>query len=185
MQFGSLNRFNLLTNPRKVEAYRSAGFTYVYTAIEQFDDSALKSMDKSQKEKTIKDSMSVLDNSGFDVGVSLLYGLPYETEETIEKTLDFTARWVDKGTIKIVSESVLSYHPGTLAGSGLTGGFHRTPPNSGYPFNRFEEGQWYHPEHVNAKYLEEILEISEKRFGRVMVRNKHSWHSVNGEVLVK
>ncbi len=183
MKFGSLNRFNLLTNPAKVEAYRNAGFSYVYAAIEQFDDSALKSMNKSQKEKTIKDSMLVLNNLGFNVGVSLLYGLPYETEDTIRKTLDFTAEWVDRGLIKLVSESVLSYHPGTLAGSSLTGDFHRTPPNKGHPFNRFEEGQWYHPEHVNADYLDEILDISQKRFGKVMVRNKHSWHSENGRIL--
>jgi radical SAM superfamily enzyme YgiQ (UPF0313 family) len=145
MAFGCLNRFNHLHNQEVVGAYRDAGFVYVYCAIEQFNDNSLKQMDKHQHEKQIEESMKLLSKAGLKVGVSLLWGLPHETEASIKKTLDFTEAWVNEGTIKLVSESVLSFHPGTAAGRGkVREGFHRVPPNLGFPFNEFEEGQWYH-----------------------------------------
>ena len=181
--FGSLNRFNHLKNSELVNLYRKAGFNYLYCSIEQFDDMALQNMTKDQKVKQIESSIKLLKQHDFHLGVSLLYGLPYETEKSIRTTLDFTKQWVDTGTIILVSESVLSYHPGTPAGQGKNLEFNRTPPNQGYPFNRFEEGQWYHPEHVNQKYLETILKLSQDKFEKVMVRNRHSWYAQQGYTL--
>jgi len=177
--YGCLNRFDHLTRPDLVEAYHNAGFKYVYCAIEQFSDGALGRMKKGESTLQMQQAMRLLANSGFLVGVSLLYGLEYETEESIAATLDFVERWVQEGTIKLVSESVLSYHPGTPGGRGKAGRFDRVPPNRGFPFDRFEEGQWYHPAHVTPKYLEAILMSSEKRFADVMVRNRHSWYARN------
>lgn len=182
--FGCLNRFNHLHRPDVVQAYVDAGVEYIYAAIEQFSNDALKQMGKNQGEAEIERSLGLLRDAGMKVGVSLLYGLPYETEESIGRTLDFTQKWVQEGTIKLVSESVLSYHPGTLAGSGkVVDGFHRAPPHIGRPWNRFEEGQWYHPDHVTANYLDKILGESEKRFSEVMVRNRHSWYARENKVV--
>ena len=183
MTFGSLNRFNHLTNQKIVEEYRKAGFKYVYCAIEQFDDNALKEMKKAQKVKQIAQSMEVLSQNGFIVGVSLLYGLPYESEDTITATLDFTQEWVERGVIRLISESLLSYHLATPIGKNKHLNFNRTPPNLGFPFNRFEEGQWYHSNHVTAPYLEKILEKSEARFKNQMIRNRHSWYAQQGYVI--
>lgn len=183
MTFWSLNRFNHLKSPEVVQVYVDAGFTYVYCAIEQFDDPALRSMTKGQRTSDIELAMQQLHNHGLKVGVSLLYGLPYETIDSIRATLDFTGKWTDNGTIVLVSESVLSYHPGTPAGRGSYLDFNRTPPHIGYPYDQFEEGQWYHPEHVTPQYLEKILKMSEDRFGRVMVRHRHSWHADQGHLL--
>lgn len=175
MRFGSLNRFNLFANQGIAEEYRKAGFEYVYCAIEQFDDDALRGMTKKQNTGHIGRGMQNLASVGFSIGVSLLYGLPYETERSINATLDFTKQWVDCGAVKLVSESVLSYHPGTPEGRGKKLDFNRTPPNLGHPWNRFEEGQWYHPQHVTAAYLEKIFAASEQRFSQALVRNRHSW----------
>jgi hypothetical protein len=90
---------------------------------------------------------------------------------------------VDKGTIVLVSESILSFHPGTGIGKHIRLDFNRTPPNIGYPYNKFEEGQWYHPKHVNQAYLEKILQLSEERFKEVMVRNRHSWYANQGYIV--
>ncbi len=185
MVFGSLNRFNNLVTPKIVEAYRKAGFAYVYCSIEQFDDSALKFMEKNQDIKTISKSMDLLSKNDFVVGTSLLYGLSYESPKSIENTLNFTEKYVKNGTIKLVSESILSYHPGTPAGKNINRRFNRTPPNKGFPFDRFEEGQWYHSPHVNPKYLEKILKMSEERFGDVMVRNRHSWYAQKGYLVTE
>ncbi len=183
MVFGSLNRFNHLDRQETVGAYKDAGFAYLYCAIEQFDDRALAKMRKGQGTKKIAESMKLLSKNQFTVGVSLLYGLPYETGNSIKATLDFTEEWVNKGTVRLVSESVLSFHPATPAGKSLRQGFNRTPPNQGFPFNRFEEGQWYHPEHVTAEYLEKILKMSEEKFSKAMVRNRHSWYAAQGLIV--
>jgi radical SAM superfamily enzyme YgiQ (UPF0313 family) len=179
LTYGCLNRFDHLTRPDLVEAYHNAGFKYVYCAIEQFSDGALMRMKKGESTLQMQQAMELLADSGFLVGVSLLYGLECETEESIAATLDFVERWVQDGTIKLVSESVLSYHPGTPGGRGKAGRFDQVPPNRGFPFDRFEEGQWYHPAHVTPNYLKAILMSSEKRFGDVMVRNRHSWYARN------
>jgi len=175
MKFGSLNRFNHMVNRRTVDRYREAGFVYVYCAIEQFDDDTLRTMGKSQTNVQIGQGMQNLYDAGISVGVSLLYGFPYETQASINATLDFTAEWVDRGVIKLVSESVLSHHPGTPEGRQHAGIFNRTPPHVGRPWNGFEEGQWYHPAHVTAEYLEKILATSEQRFLQALARNRHSW----------
>jgi radical SAM superfamily enzyme YgiQ (UPF0313 family) len=175
MKFGSLNRFNHLTNPKLVEEFREAGFVYFYCAIELYDDEALRRMMKFQTTSHIIRGMRNLADFGFTLGVSLLYGLPYETEESIQATLDFTEEWVERGVIKLVSESVLSFHPGTPEGRDKNYSFDRTPPNLGYPWNRFEEGQWYHSAHVTPQYLEKILIASQERFSYALVRNRHSW----------
>ena len=183
MKFGSLNRFNHLQTSRAIQPYVDAGFDYVYCAIEQFDDSALREMSKGQQKAQIERSMEQLNQHSLKVGVSLLYGFPFETEDSIRATLDFTQRWSQNGTIVLVSESALSYHPGTPTGRGQSLNFNRTPPNIGHPFNRFEEGQWYHPDHVTAQYLDNILKMSETRFKDVMVRYRHSWHADHGYLL--
>ena len=182
MVFGCLNRFNHLTKPEVVRAYREAGFRYVYCAVEQFDDQSLRSVGKAQTTRTIQRAMEVLGENGIEVGVSLLYGLPGESKRSIGATLDFTAEWVSKGTIKLVSESVLSFHPGTPTATGRRVRFDCVPPNQGFPFDRFEEGQWYHPEHVTADHLDWILEESEERFGQALVRGRHSWYQTHGLV---
>jgi|GEM_PF-3366646 len=182
LAFGCLNRFNLLTNPKIVEAYVRAGFRYVYCSIEQFDETALKAMNKGQKIRHIEESLKLLEQNGIAVGTSLLYGLANEKKESVEASLDFVQKWVGRGVIKLVSESILSFHPGTPEGKEVRGGFNRTPPNLGWPFNAFEEGQWYHHKHVTKDYLAGILEKSEQRFKHAMVRHRHSWHAEHGDL---
>jgi len=86
MRFGCLNRFNHLLDHRLLEAYREAGFMYFYCAIEQFDDNALSLMGKAQDERRIRLAMELLGKHGFQVGVSLLYGLPYETLRSVNRS---------------------------------------------------------------------------------------------------
>lgn len=180
MRFGCLNRFNHLTDPRLLEAYREAGFEYFYCSIEQFEDTALTALRKDQSTSAITTAMTRLHGFGFRLGVSLLYGLPTESEESIRATLDFVGKWVDMGTIELVSQSVLTVHPGTPLGRGSAGTFNRRAPNRGYPFDRFEEGQWDHLPHVTADYLERVDDAAERIFGRALVRHRHSWSARRG-----
>jgi radical SAM superfamily enzyme YgiQ (UPF0313 family) len=182
MVFGCLNRFNHLTDADLVRRYQEAGFVYFYCSVEQFSDDALRQMRKGQNTERIRQAMKNIHDHGIALGVSLLHGLPYETEDSIQATLDFTAKWVEAGVIRLVSESVFSLHPGTPDGKTLVSGFDCPPPHRGYPFDRFEEGQWYHAPHVTPDYLHKICVLSEQRFGHAMVRNRHSWYRQTGIV---
>ncbi len=182
LRFGCLNRFNHLVDPSLLEAYRAAGFEYFYCAIEQFDDRTLTLVRKDQSTASIGSAMRLLHEQGFAVGVSLLYGLPSESQEGVLRTIDFTAEWAARGTIKLVSQSVLTLHPGTPLGQRSRVMYDRPAPNRGYPFDRFEEGQWEHLPHVTSDYLEDILHRSEERFAGMLVRNRHSWYARTGLV---
>ncbi len=171
MLYGCLNRFDRLTQPGVLELYRRAGFRYFYCAVEQFEDSMLKRIDKAENTQRMLAGMALLHDMDFIVGVSLLYRMPFETEGSIRQTLEFVERWVNEGTIKLVSQSILTFRPATPFGCNLKEGFDRVPPNRGYPLDRFEEGQWYHLEPAGAPGLDWILKEAEQRFKSVLVRS--------------
>lgn len=179
MKFGCLNRFDKLINYKLLEHYKRAGFVYFYCAIEQFDDSMLKEIKKAENTERISVSMQLLNELDIKVGVSLLYGMPFETRESVGRTIDYVEHWINTGTIRLVSQAILTFHPGTPFRNHLSQGFNRVPPNIGYPFNRFEEGQWYHLPHVTGADLEWIDKETERRFGMVLVRGRHSDHDLD------
>jgi radical SAM superfamily enzyme YgiQ (UPF0313 family) len=145
---------------------------YFYCAIEQFDDTVLQQLTKAEGTARMEESMRTLYEREFLIGVSLLYGLPGESRRSIDRTLDFVGHWVDQGVVRLVSQSVLSLHPGTPAGQKLDQPFDRIPPHRGFPFDQFEEGQWYHPPHVTAAELEWIAAESHRRLGTALVRQR-------------
>ena len=170
MKFGCLNRFDLLANPTLLNAYKEAGFAYFYCAIEQYDDSVLRGITKAENTAQIKASMALLHDLGFMLGVSLLYGLPGESRGSIERTLDFVGEWVDRGLIRLVSQSALSLRPAPPLGRKFGKSFDSAPPHRGFPFDAFEEGHWYHLPQATEQHLEWIANESHGRFGNVLVR---------------
>ena len=72
MQFGALTRFNIANRPELLESLRDAGFTYLYCAVEQFEDEALRAMQKGQKTATIEAGMRRLQEHGFRMSISPL-----------------------------------------------------------------------------------------------------------------
>lgn len=47
-------------------------------------------------------------------------------------------------------------------------------PHIGDPWNRFEEGQWYHYPDLTEDYVRDILQDAEACFGKQMARNRHN-----------
>ena len=185
LRFGTLNRFDFLVDPKIVRLYKEAGFEYVYCSIERLDNSALHSLGKHLTEEQIRQSLNVLSDYDIKVGTSLLYGLSSNQEnfESVRKTHRFVQEWAEKGRIIIVSQSLLSAHSGTQEGQEILkrlsidkqrGVFHQTPPHLGDPWNRFEEGQWYHYPDLTEDYIRDILQDAEACFGRQMARNRHN-----------
>lgn len=114
-------------------------------------------------------------DAGVRLGVSLLFGLPYEPPDSVPSTLDYATRLRDKELVEYVSMSLYSYHPRTPLGQVqrqvLTGfDFNHEPPNLRPPYTGFEEGSWYHAEHVTDGYVESIRRRAIAGFGDRLVR---------------
>ncbi|MFA6417216.1 MAG: B12-binding domain-containing radical SAM protein [Patescibacteria group bacterium] len=179
LQYGSLNRFDELTEPHFVEKLARAGFVYQYCSIEQFDSAVLKQNGKGQSLDSIRHGVANLEANGLKLGTSLLFGLQGETKDSINTTLDFVSA-IDKfGLLSCVSMSIYSFHPGTplTLGSKIGKAMHKLlrfdqePPNQGEPWDSFEEGQWFHPAWVTAEGIEYIYQQAQTRVGTKLVRN--------------
>jgi radical SAM superfamily enzyme YgiQ (UPF0313 family) len=187
IKWGCLNRFDRVTDERLIKAMRKAGLVYMYLGLELFDDKALRRMIKFGDTKVnmlqvINRALEILKNNSIKVGVSILLGLPAESEDVERRTIEWVGRMVDEGKIHVVSLSLMNYH---LA-SALTSSAYRQD-NFDYlnptktildrlnrpPWDCFEEGGWFHAdERVNEDYLTRILFEVDNRIGdkKVLVR---------------
>lgn len=179
LQYGSLNRLDKLQDPEYVRALRAAGFVYQYCSFEQVADEVLKANGKGQNVEKIERGVKNLHDNGIELGVSLLFGIPGETMDSIKRTIDFTAEQVGNGPVVAVSMSLASFHPGTPHTLRTPEGkkmhqtmrFDCTPPNSGEPWNHFEEGQWFHPSVLTEERVRFIFNYANDKLGNVLVRN--------------
>lgn len=179
LQYGSLNRFDELSDPQFVEKLAKAGFVYQYCSVEQFDSNILKKNGKGQTIQAIRLGAANLRANGLKLGTSLLFGLEGETKDSINTTLDFVSSLNEEDFLSCVSMSLYSFHPNTPLTLGTKQGkemqkvlrFDQGPPNPGEPWDYFEEGQWFHPPWVTAERVDYIYRQAEKIIGKKLVRN--------------
>lgn len=176
-QIGVLSRFDLLQDEKRVKEMRRNGVTYLYASIEQYDNEALGGMHKRIQTREIDIAIENLRKAGISIGISTLFGLPYETERSVRATIDYVRkRTVEDNCFKYISMSLFSFHPRTpISGKNkdFVGhlDFDNSPPNLRHPFTGFEEGSWYHPAHVTEEYVENILREANMHYGKFLVRN--------------
>jgi len=113
LQFGGLTRFDKLQDSQQVRKLAESGFVYFYCAVEQYDDLSLKKMGKQMRILQIERALDNLKENEIHLGVSILFGFPFETKKSIEDTLTFVARKCKEGYIDYVSMSLLTFHPKT------------------------------------------------------------------------
>lgn len=175
LEWGCLTRFDSV-NETILKLMRQAGCSYCYFGLEMYDSATLRKIGKATSEETIGKAIEMLHKEGMRVGVSLLFGIG-ETWDAVQKTTDFVRKWVKEGVIQVVSISANCYHPNSAltrrdsASSWID--YSVPPPNTGHPWDCFEEGMWYHPESFNEEYAWKVVrEISSKLPAPVLVRNK-------------
>ncbi len=207
VKWGCLNRFDRVTDAELIQEMASSGMVYMYLGLELFDDEALRRMIKfgnsrMKMTEAIKSALDTLKANEVMVGVSILFGLPTESEEVERRTIEFVGRMVDDEKIHLVSLSLLNYH----LSSALTGSSYKQenfnylqPPTeilarqNMCPWNSFEEGGWFHSptRGIDEAYLARILWHIQKHIGDkdVLVRQKEfekfialSWDSKLVEV---
>lgn len=186
MKYAGLNRFDKILDLNLLNKMKEAGWVYQYCAIENLDDDVLKLSNKRQSVKQMLQGIANLEAVGMSLGVSLLFGLEGETEDSIKRTLDFVAEKVTTGLISCVSMSLLSFHPNTPLTLNSKEGieiqsklkFDSIPPYSGEPWTSFEEGRWFHPKNLTLEKVSFIKEYANNVLGDVLVRNIKKNHSI-------
>jgi radical SAM superfamily enzyme YgiQ (UPF0313 family)/selenocysteine lyase/cysteine desulfurase len=161
-----------------LQAMKDAGCTYVYVGLESASDQMLRAMIKDQNRAEIEKAFDAIDRVGIRVGLSLIFGVAEpgldrtsETKASIRDTLDFVERRIQAGNIVYVSPNIATYYPGTKmsATSGRSIDFRNPIVNTGFPWNRFEEGESYHPKGIDADLATFIVDEATRRFGEFLV----------------
>jgi len=177
LEWGCQTRLDQI-DEETLEAMKQAGCTYVYTGLESASDEMLRAMVKDEGREHIEKAFKAINHVGIRMGVSLIFGVAElgthktsETRETIIETLDFVQNQTREGNIVIVSPNVATYYPGTAmtTSSHADIDFRNPIVHRGYPWNRFEEGESYHPQGISPEIADFIIRESVKRFGEYVV----------------
>ena len=81
-------RITLFT-PELLKKFKDSGCVYLFFGIESPDEDVLKFIRKGLNRRMIDDGIRIVSKGGIKTLYSLMIGLPYETEEQLNRTLDF------------------------------------------------------------------------------------------------
>lgn len=73
-----------------MDIYRSAGIIHIYVGVESASDEVLSSVKKKIKVEQSKEALEILREKGFISETSFVLGFPWETEESIKRTIDLS-----------------------------------------------------------------------------------------------
>ena len=75
----------------QLETIREVGFNRISMGVQDFDEEVQKAINRMQTEELMKEVMAKLRDLGFSsINIDLVYGLPHQTYEKFEKTIDKT-----------------------------------------------------------------------------------------------
>jgi radical SAM superfamily enzyme YgiQ (UPF0313 family) len=157
-EWGCQTRVDMLDRSL-LRSLRKYGCTYIYLGIESLDQQILRALGKKYTPTQSEAILKACANLGIRVGVSLLFGAPdekhtsSETNETAERTMQGIRRFVESGTVEIVSLNLFAYYPGTPAYyaykrqslSPDLDFYHPPTVDDSYPFSLLEENPSYCP----------------------------------------
>ena len=169
-----------------LQELKDAGCKYIYFGVESVNDPLLRDMHKGQRKFGITSALDLIDHFGIRIGLSLMFCAPnsrtnktVETDNTIVETIDFLKERVQRGNIAIISTNIATFYPGSqitkqAKDAGVQLDFNNPTPNRGFPWNRFEDGQGFHPENVTADFAEQIVEQSVNKLGPYLLKGNVS-----------
>lgn len=76
-------------NPELIRKFKESGCVYLFFGVESPDDAVLKYIRKGQNRRMIDEGINVASQGNIPTLYSLMIGLPNETEEQMNRTLDF------------------------------------------------------------------------------------------------
>lgn len=91
-------------------AASDAGCVYVYFGMESASDKVLKHIGKGASKEKLKNAIDYSKKAGiFEVSGSFIFGMPYETAETANETLEF----IKNSSLDTININLLDVYPGT------------------------------------------------------------------------
>jgi radical SAM superfamily enzyme YgiQ (UPF0313 family) len=177
IKWGCLNRFDKVDDPALIGYMAKAGLDYMYLGLELFDDESLIKMNKvrnkrklagSKMTKVILNALKILKDNNVRVGVSILFGLPFASEDVEIETIKFVGRMVDEKKISLVSLSLFNYHLVSFLSLSqrqliMLDYFNvkdKIDKQNKPPWNCFEEGGWFHATKsrlIDENYLARLI----------------------------
>jgi radical SAM superfamily enzyme YgiQ (UPF0313 family) len=94
-------KLNTVT-PEIIQIMRRSGCTAIDYGIEQFDDDALKKMNKKQTTEDIERGIRITLENGIHPLFNIIFGNLGDTRETLQKSLDFLHKYNDYGQIRSI-----------------------------------------------------------------------------------
>ncbi|MBC8456922.1 MAG: B12-binding domain-containing radical SAM protein, partial [Deltaproteobacteria bacterium] len=144
-------------NPHLMSKMKRAGISWVFMGFESGDDMVLQGVNKRQTIAKIKEATEIVHGAGIYIGGNYVFGMPNDTEKTMQKTLDLAK---DLNT-EYANYFLLMAYPGTK--------LHSIGKEKGYPLpERWGQYGFFAPDalplrndHLSA---EDILRFRDNAF---------------------
>ena len=91
-----------IANPRILKMLKKSGCTYISYGIEQFDDVALKKMNKVQTEEQIIRGIELTQKESIRISFNIIFGNLGDTRESLRKSLDLLKKYNDYGELRAI-----------------------------------------------------------------------------------
>ena len=101
INFWCTGRLNIV-NDKILEMLKRAGCTYIDYGIEQFDNCALKGMNKKLTEDEIVRGIELTQKRKIYVAFNIIFGNVGDTRQSLEKSLDLLRKYNDYGQLRVI-----------------------------------------------------------------------------------
>lgn len=182
INWGCLNRYDVVNNAEIIELMRQAGLDYMYIGLESCNEKDLAAMNKIRhREMTaaelpiieetqiqkIQNAINLLYEKEIRVGVSILFGHPFASERGEKETIEFVGNLVEENKVVLVSLSLFNYHLASAVSivqqQQLALDYYHVADKVALqntpPWSCFEEGGWFHAinRNIDEEYLSRLL----------------------------
>jgi anaerobic magnesium-protoporphyrin IX monomethyl ester cyclase len=94
-------RLNIV-NERILGNLKESGCSYIDYGIEQFDNVALRKMNKKQTEEQIIRGIELTQKEGIRIGFNIIFGNLGDTRETLKKSINLLKKYNDYGQLRVI-----------------------------------------------------------------------------------
>jgi len=101
LRYWCTGRFNIV-NDKILKLMKQSGCVYIDYGIEQFDNYALKAMNKKQTEEQIVRGIEMTQREGISVAFNIIFGNLGDTPKSLRKSLDLLKKYNDYGQLRVI-----------------------------------------------------------------------------------
>lgn len=106
-------RFNAGLNEKDYQLMGKAGFRFILYGLESARQETLDRLNKNLKVAQIEPALQIAKKAGLMPHLTIMVGYPWETEEDLQKTIEFTVGLFKKGLVDSLQATLVMPYPGT------------------------------------------------------------------------